>query len=259
MLALAATVGAVQAKRSLFGGGSDRTYPLEDRATRPRLCDPSPDEDHAITVAPPRPSKSAPVDLQEPVSGLSRKRRAAAIDQPPALPAATLNGTDVSSVLHVRRVAARVEPLSIHWESLPCAIWIKAFSLVPYYERMSLALVCKSWRQMSSEWRLREVRTIFAAVSFSHPWLQVQVRPTHPWQGQPMNSQIRALLVDWLMEVAHDYGLSPYTFFLGINYLDRFLSAASVDRAGVQAAGAACLWIASYGSLRWECGTYTFC
>eukprot|EP01119_Soliformovum_irregulare_P003967 TRINITY_DN14994_c0_g1_i1.p1 TRINITY_DN14994_c0_g1~~TRINITY_DN14994_c0_g1_i1.p1 ORF type:complete len:423 (+),score=60.26 TRINITY_DN14994_c0_g1_i1:173-1441(+) len=60
-----------------------------------------------------------------------------------------------------------------------------------------------------------------------------------------INSQMRGILIDWLVEVAEEYKLSPETLFLGINYLDRYLSSMVIPRAKLQLLGIACMFVAS--------------
>lgn len=60
-----------------------------------------------------------------------------------------------------------------------------------------------------------------------------------------INESMRALLVDWLVEVHRKFKLEPCTYFLAINILDRFLAKAQVGRKQLQLCGCACLWIAS--------------
>lgn len=59
-----------------------------------------------------------------------------------------------------------------------------------------------------------------------------------------LNSTMRQILVNWLMEVANDYELKSGTIFLAINYVDRFLSSMSVVRNKLQLVGISCLLIA---------------
>jgi len=55
---------------------------------------------------------------------------------------------------------------------------------------------------------------------------------------------MRAILVDWLVEVAEEYKLQTETLYLAVAYIDRFLSYMSVQRAKLQLVGAACMFIA---------------
>ena len=56
---------------------------------------------------------------------------------------------------------------------------------------------------------------------------------------------MRAILVDWLVEVGEEYKLQPETIYLAVNYIDRFLSYMSVQRAKLQLVGTACMFIAA--------------
>lgn len=60
-----------------------------------------------------------------------------------------------------------------------------------------------------------------------------------------IDHKMRAILVDWLVEVAEEYKLLPQTLYLTINYIDRFLSVMSVLRGKLQLVGTACMLIAS--------------
>merc|ERR1711881_307826 len=56
---------------------------------------------------------------------------------------------------------------------------------------------------------------------------------------------MRSILIDWLIEVGEEYKLHTETIFLAVNYIDRFLSFMSVQRAKLQLVGTACMFIAS--------------
>lgn len=60
-----------------------------------------------------------------------------------------------------------------------------------------------------------------------------------------LNYRMRAVLVDWLIEVHRKFKLLPSTYFLGINMLDRYLAKEQLSRKKLQLAGCCCLWIAS--------------
>lgn len=60
-----------------------------------------------------------------------------------------------------------------------------------------------------------------------------------------IDHKMRAILVDWLVEVAEEYKLLPQTLYLTINYIDRFLSVMSVLRGKLQLVGTACMLLAS--------------
>merc|ERR1712157_536631 len=60
-----------------------------------------------------------------------------------------------------------------------------------------------------------------------------------------LNCRMRAVLVDWLIEVHRKFKLLPSTYFLGVSLLDRFLAKEQLSRKKLQLAGCCCLWIAS--------------
>ncbi|KAJ4838348.1 hypothetical protein Tsubulata_026396 [Turnera subulata] len=60
-----------------------------------------------------------------------------------------------------------------------------------------------------------------------------------------INSSMRAILVDWLVEVAEEYRLVPDTLFLTVNYIDRYLSGNPMNRQKLQLLGVACMMIAA--------------
>ncbi|KAL3840037.1 hypothetical protein ACJIZ3_024628 [Penstemon smallii] len=60
-----------------------------------------------------------------------------------------------------------------------------------------------------------------------------------------INPSMRAILIDWLVEVAEEYRLVPDTLYLTINYIDRYLSGNVMDRQRLQLLGVACMMIAS--------------
>jgi len=57
--------------------------------------------------------------------------------------------------------------------------------------------------------------------------------------------QMRAILVDWLVEVAEEYRLNTETLFLAVNYIDRFLSRVTVSKSQLQLVGVTCMFLAS--------------
>ncbi len=52
-----------------------------------------------------------------------------------------------------------------------------------------------------------------------------------------INSAMRTILIDWLIEVADEYKLIDETLFLCVQYIDRFLSTVNVTRAKLQLLG----------------------
>ncbi|KAH7665303.1 cyclin A protein [Dioscorea alata] len=60
-----------------------------------------------------------------------------------------------------------------------------------------------------------------------------------------ITANMRAILVDWLVEVAEEYKLVPDTLYLTISYIDRFLSFNALNRQMLQLLGVSCMLIAS--------------
>ena len=56
--------------------------------------------------------------------------------------------------------------------------------------------------------------------------------------------QMRAILIDWLVEVAQEYHLSAETLHLCVYYTDRFLSRTPVQRSRLQLVGITCMLLA---------------
>lgn len=60
-----------------------------------------------------------------------------------------------------------------------------------------------------------------------------------------INSPMRSILIDWLIEVADEYKLHDETLFLCVQYIDRFLSTVNVTRSKLQLLGTTCMYIAA--------------
>ncbi|KAL9331055.1 hypothetical protein ACSQ67_000665 [Phaseolus vulgaris] len=60
-----------------------------------------------------------------------------------------------------------------------------------------------------------------------------------------INVSMRAILIDWLVEVAEEYRLVPDTLYLTVNYVDRYLSGKAMNRQRLQLLGVSCMMIAS--------------
>ncbi|CAA0810615.1 Unknown protein [Striga hermonthica] len=56
---------------------------------------------------------------------------------------------------------------------------------------------------------------------------------------------MRAILIDWLVEVSEEYGLMPDTLYLTVNLIDRFLSENYMTKQKLQLLGVTCMLIAS--------------
>nr|XP_040029932.1 cyclin-A2 [Gasterosteus aculeatus aculeatus] len=83
-----------------------------------------------------------------------------------------------------------------------------------------------------------------------HTYLRDMEIKTRPKAGymkkQPdITNSMRAILVDWLVEVGEEYKLQNETLYLAVNYIDRFLSSMSVLRGKLQLVGTAAMLLAS--------------
>ncbi|XP_051917034.1 cyclin-A2 [Hippocampus zosterae] len=77
--------------------------------------------------------------------------------------------------------------------------------------------------------------------------MEVKCRPRSGYmKKQPdITNGMRAILVDWLVEVGEEYKLQSETLYLAVNYIDRFLSSMSVLRGKLQLVGTAAMLLAS--------------
>ncbi|XP_067405586.1 cyclin-A2 [Emydura macquarii macquarii] len=77
--------------------------------------------------------------------------------------------------------------------------------------------------------------------------MEVKCKPKVGYmKKQPdITNNMRAILVDWLVEVGEEYKLQNETLHLTVNYLDRFLSSMSVLRGKLQLVGTAAMLLAS--------------
>lgn len=70
--------------------------------------------------------------------------------------------------------------------------------------------------------------------------------PYNYMERQPdISSNMRSVLVDWLIEVHESFQLAPDTLYLTVNIMDRFLSVAIINRSRLQLVGIAALLIAA--------------
>ncbi|XP_075049583.1 G2/mitotic-specific cyclin-B1-like [Mixophyes fleayi] len=69
------------------------------------------------------------------------------------------------------------------------------------------------------------------------------VRP-NPLQGQEINGNMRAILVDWLVQVHIRFRLLHETIFMTVSILDRFLQANPVPKKLLQLAGVTAMFVA---------------
>mmetsp|Transcript_35895 Transcript_35895/g.83731 ORF Transcript_35895/g.83731 Transcript_35895/m.83731 type:complete len:337 (-) Transcript_35895:178-1188(-) len=71
------------------------------------------------------------------------------------------------------------------------------------------------------------------------------VKPEYMEDQRHINDKMRAILVDWLVEIHSKFKLIPETLYLCVNLIDRFLRDNLVVRQSLQLVGVTCLLIAS--------------
>eukprot|EP00118_Oscarella_pearsei_P026204 m.309598 g.309598 ORF g.309598 m.309598 type:complete len:427 (+) comp47065_c0_seq1:216-1496(+) len=99
----------------------------------------------------------------------------------------------------------------------------------------------------------RSVSSIFKCPEYSSDILNYMFQQEQRFMAKPdyMRKQpdithaMRAILVDWLVEVAEEYKLRQHTLYLTVSYVDRFLSKMSVLRGKLQLVGAASMLVAA--------------
>ena len=64
-------------------------------------------------------------------------------------------------------------------------------------------------------------------------------------QQAHINEKMRAILIDWLVEVHLKFQLMPETLYLTVNLIDRFLEKETIARNKLQLVGVTAMFIAS--------------
>ena len=82
-------------------------------------------------------------------------------------------------------------------------------------------------------------------VHFREKELETSVSPTYMRQQAHINEKMRAILIDWLVEVHLKFKLVPETLYLTVNLLDRYLLGSPVERSNLQLVGVSALLLAS--------------
>ncbi|XP_010895519.1 cyclin-A2 [Esox lucius] len=103
---------------------------------------------------------------------------------------------------------------------------------------------------VEGEERPVDVNAATEYISEIHTYLREMEVKSRPKAGymkkQPdITNSMRAILVDWLVEVGEEYKLQNETLYLAVNYIDRFLSSMSVLRGKLQLVGTAAMLLAA--------------
>ena len=75
--------------------------------------------------------------------------------------------------------------------------------------------------------------------------IQFRPRPEYMRRQKDITHSMRSILVDWLVEVAEEYKLSPQTLYVAVSYIDRFLTEMGVQRGKLQLLGVTCMLLAA--------------
>uniref|UniRef100_A0A8B9S3P0 Cyclin A1 n=1 Tax=Apteryx owenii TaxID=8824 RepID=A0A8B9S3P0_APTOW len=75
--------------------------------------------------------------------------------------------------------------------------------------------------------------------------IRYRPKPYYMRKQPDITTGMRAILVDWLVEVGEEYKLRTETLYLAVNFLDRFLSCMSVLRGKLQLVGTAAILLAA--------------
>lgn len=70
-------------------------------------------------------------------------------------------------------------------------------------------------------------------------------KPRYMRKQRDINHGMRAILIDWLVEVSMEYRLDSQTLFMAVSYIDRFLSEMSVQRGKLQLVGVTAMLLAA--------------
>ena len=70
------------------------------------------------------------------------------------------------------------------------------------------------------------------------------VNPEYMSKQSDINSKMRAILIDWLIDVHLKYKLVPQTMYIAVNIIDRFLEKNNINRAKLQLVGVTAMFIA---------------
>lgn len=69
--------------------------------------------------------------------------------------------------------------------------------------------------------------------------------PTYMQKQTSINENVRAILIDWLINVHMKFKLLTETLFITVNLIDRYLSVETIQKDDIQLLAAACLMIAA--------------
>ncbi|KAK4818912.1 hypothetical protein QYF61_021989 [Mycteria americana] len=149
--------------------------------------------------------------------------------------------------------ATQKEEATLGLRAAVCALGERR-PLAPLGNAMELSFDSPSIMDISitseAEEKKPNVNNVPDYISDIHTYLREMEVKCKPKMGymkkQPdITNNMRAILVDWLVEVGEEYKLQNETLHLAVNYIDRFLSSMSVLRGKLQLVGTAAMLLAS--------------
>ncbi|XP_008275601.1 cyclin-A1 [Stegastes partitus] len=138
-----------------------------------------------------------------------------------------------SYCLHAETDALQNEDMRLLLELSSCSCQDASMQSEPNGSLLSEEVLCLEYAENIYQ-HLRERETKLSA------------RPDYLARHPEITDSMRAVLVEWLVEVSQEYKLHSETLHLAVNYMDRFLSCTGyVKRVKLQLVGTAALMIAS--------------
>ncbi|PIN09044.1 G2/Mitotic-specific cyclin A [Handroanthus impetiginosus] len=122
--------------------------------------------------------------------------------------------------------------------------------LVDYMEKLQRDIT-QGMRAILIDWLVEDVQmcSLYAADIYSHLYAtQLDRRPLVDYMEKlqrDITQGMRAILIDWLVEVSDEYQLVSDTLYLTVNLIDRFLSGNYVEKPKLQLLGVTCMLLAS--------------
>jgi len=149
----------------------------------------------------------------------------------------------------IHRELTQSELVSV-FDLLPEEILVAIFRNLPFLSRERISIVCKQWNRISTKFSFLD---IFPTDIYGMMIKNVRKHRKHLKNyiesrlQTDINSDMRSVLVDWLIEVAEEFRIQPDTLFLSIHYIDQYLSRidTSLTRSRFQLVGMTALLIAS--------------
>lgn len=163
------------------------------------------------------------------------------------------NSTDLPQHIEVHIPTKDVEQQRFAFSLLPDEILLLIFKFLPgpWKELVRLRAVCKHWSVLLKDaslkyGKLSEDLFIMLNNEKKH-YGQIRDYLGPSGKVREITSEMRAILVDWLVEVVEEFRLQSETLFLTVHYIDRYLSLTevSINRGKLQLLGITSLLIAS--------------